>query len=94
MALATEGGIGEDAVPRWNAWGRRIIIVWGNEINDKKNKKILLCRGLKWPSIGRKRCNNQQKTSAFNEGGMEHDVRAAGGMGGGRIDRFHGDYVK
>ena len=93
MALATEGGIGEDAVPRWNAWGRRIIIVWGDEINDKKIKNIL-CRGLKWPLIRRKRCNNQQKTSAFNEGGMEHDVRAAGSIGGGRIDRFHGDYVK
>ena len=81
MALATEGGIGEDAVPRWNAWGRRIIIVWGDEINDKKNKKIL-CHGLKWPSNRRLKNNNQQKMSAFNGGGMEHDVRAAGSGGG------------
>ena len=40
MAFVMEGDIGEGAVPRWNAWGRRIIIVWGDEINDKKNKKI------------------------------------------------------
>ena len=45
MALAMEGGIGEDAVPRLNAWGRRIIIVWGDEINDKKNKKYI----MSWP---------------------------------------------
>jgi len=25
---------------------------------------------------------------------MEHDVRAAGSMGGARFDRFHGDHVK
>ena len=43
---------------------------------------------------GDKWSNNQQKTSAFNEGGMEHDVQAAGSKGEGRIDRFHGDYVK
>jgi 3-keto-L-gulonate-6-phosphate decarboxylase len=45
MALALEGGIGEDAVPRLNAWERRIIIVWGDEINDKKNKKYI----MSWP---------------------------------------------
>jgi hypothetical protein len=27
-------------------------------------------------------------------GGMEHDVRAVGSMGGARFDRFHGDHVK
>jgi hypothetical protein len=58
----------------------------------KKNKKIL-CHGLKWPSNRRLKCNNQQKTSAFNGKGMGHDVRAAGSMGGARFDRFHGDHV-
>ena len=43
---------------------------------------------------GDKGCNNQQKTSAFNEWGIEHDVRAMGSMcGGGRFDRFHGNHV-
>ncbi len=37
-----EGGIGEDAVLQLNAWGRRFIIVWGDEINDKKNKKYIM----------------------------------------------------
>ena len=45
MAFAMEGDIGEGAVPWWNAWGRRIIIVWGDEINDKKNKKYI----MSWP---------------------------------------------
>ena len=43
---------------------------------------------------GDKWSNNQQKMSVFNAGGMENDVRAAGSMGGGQIDRFHGAYVK
>ena len=34
------------------------------------------------------------KNERVQRGGREHDVRAAGGMGGGRIDRFHGAYVK
>ena len=92
MAYAMEGSIGEGAGPRWNAWGGRCIIVWGDEINEKKIKKIS-CHGLKWPSNRRLKCNNQQKTSAFNGKGMGHDVRAAGSMGGARFDRFHGDHV-
>ena len=54
MALATEGGIGEDAVPRLNAWGRHIIIVWGDEINDKKNKKIYYVVALNGHKKGEK----------------------------------------
>ena len=34
-----KGSIGEGAGPRWNAWGGRCIIVWGDEINEKKIKK-------------------------------------------------------
>ena len=45
MAFAMEGGIGEDALPLLNAWGRRCIIVWGDEVNDKKNKKYI----MSWP---------------------------------------------
>ena len=41
-----------------------------------------------------KKMQQSTKNERFQRGGMEHDVRAAGGMGGGRIDRFHGDYVK
>jgi hypothetical protein len=47
-----EEGIGEGADPRWNVWGGRFIIVWGDGISDKTNK-ILLFHGLKWPSNGR-----------------------------------------
>ena len=43
---------------------------------------------------GDKDATINKKTSAFNGGGMKHDVRAAGSMGGGRFDRFHGDHVK
>ena len=93
MVFAMEGDIGEGAVPWWNAWGRRFIIVWGDDINDKK-KKIYYVMALNGYQTGDKGCNNQQKTSAFNGGGMEHDVRAAGSMGGARFDRFHGDHVK
>ena len=93
MALATDGDIGEGAVPRWNAWGRRFIIVWGDDINDKK-KKIYYVMALNGYQTGDKWSNNQQKTSAFTGGGMENDVRAAGSKGEGRIDRFHGAYVK
>ena len=45
MAYAMEGSIGEGAGPRWNAWGGRCIIVWGDEINEKKNKKYI----MSWP---------------------------------------------
>ncbi len=45
MVFAMEEGIGEDAVPWLNAWGRRFIIVWSDEINDKKNKKYI----MSWP---------------------------------------------
>ena len=45
MAFAIEGDIEEGVLPRWNAWGRRIIIVWGDDINDTKNKKYI----MSWP---------------------------------------------
>ncbi len=34
------------------------------------------------------------KNERVQGGGMEHDVRAVGSMGGARFDRFHGDHVK
>jgi len=34
------------------------------------------------------------KNERVHRGGMENDVRAAGSKGEGRIDRFHGAYVK
>ena len=85
MAFAMEGGIGEDALPLLNAWGRRCIIVWGDEVNDKKNKKNILCRGLKWLSIRTKKCNNQQKMGAFNGGGCNMMCERRGACGGGAI---------
>jgi hypothetical protein len=45
MAFSMEGDIGEGAVPQWNVWGRCFIIVWGDDINDKKNKKYI----MSWP---------------------------------------------
>ena len=74
--------------------GGGVLLSYGAMKYTTKKIKNILCRGLKWPSNRRLKCNNQQKTSAFNEGGMEHDVQAAGSKGEGRIDRFHGAYVK
>ncbi len=44
MGFAMEGGIGEGAGQWWNAWGGCFIIVWGDGIRDKENKKI-----MSWP---------------------------------------------
>ena len=73
--------------------GGGVVSSFGAMAEATKKIKNILCLGLKWPSNRRLKCNNQQKTSAFNGEGMEHDVRAAGSMGGARFDRFHGDHV-
>ena len=53
MAFTMEGDIVDCAVPRWNVWGRPFIIVWGDDINDKKNKKIYYVMALNGYQTGR-----------------------------------------
>jgi hypothetical protein len=83
MAFAMEGGIGADAVPRLNAWGRRFIIVWGDEINDKKNKKIYYVVALNGHQSGEKDATINKKRALSTRGGWNMMCERRGAWGGG-----------
>jgi hypothetical protein len=53
----------------------------GQQIDQQKNIKYKIHRGLKWPPVDDYQHNNQPKTGSRNRGEHGGDMRRAGRMG-------------
>jgi hypothetical protein len=80
-----EGGIGDGAGQWWNAWGGALSSFGATAYTTKnKNNNVMALNGHQTED----KDSTINKNERVQRGGVEHDVRAVGSMGGDTIRSF------